>query len=94
MVNITLFEVHLDDSTLTANAPFSAESEEDAVAYGSEDDETESEDGGSGGPLVALVGFVFLVLVGVALRRFLGGDEDATEAVGEADAVTEVDIEA
>jgi hypothetical protein len=91
MVNITLFEVHLDDSTLTANAPFSAESGEAAAV---EDDETESEDGGSGGPLVALVGFVFLVVVGVALRRFLRGDEDATDEVGEADPVTEVDIEA
>ena len=93
MVNITLFEVHLEDSTLTANAPFSDESGDEAAEYGAED-ETEAEEGGSGGPLVALVGFVFLVLVGVALRRFLGEDEDATEEVGETDAVTEVDIEA
>lgn len=86
MVDITFLEVHLDDSTLTANAPFSStggESEEETEAEAEVEVEVEEgEGGGSSTLLAAIVGLVFLVVVGFLVRRYLRGgqlDERAAE---------------
>lgn len=73
MVEFTFLEIHLDDSSLTANAPYS-HGEKDVVAS----DEPPDEDGGSkkGGALAAIIGLVFLAVVAyLAKRKFLDGEE-------------------
>ncbi|WP_336133726.1 hypothetical protein [Natronomonas amylolytica] len=73
MVEFTFLEIHLDDSSLTANAPYS-HGEKDVVAG----DEPPDEDGGSkkGGALAAIIGLVFLAVVAyLAKKKFLDGDE-------------------
>lgn len=65
MVHLTLFEVHLEDSSFTANAPGSGKS-----------GESESSSGESGRRLApAIVGLVVLVGLGLAARRFMGGSD-------------------
>jgi hypothetical protein len=75
-MEVTLFEFHLEDSPLTAHAPFSgrasAEEEEESggLFSGSEDESTETED--SGGKLGALLALVLVVGLAVAARRLTG----------------------
>lgn len=74
MVEFTFLEIHLDDSSLTANAPYS-HGEKDVVAG----DEPPDEDGGSkkGGALAAIIGLVFLVAVAyLAKKKFLDGEAE------------------
>lgn len=73
MVEFTFLEVHLDDSSLTANAPYS-HGEKDVVAS----DEPPAEGGGSkkASALAAIIGLVFLAVVAyLAKQKFLDGDE-------------------
>jgi MYXO-CTERM domain-containing protein len=75
MVDITLFELHLDGAEFTANAPNSGV--EEAL-----DEESESESEGSGGPpfgLIAALALVALVGAAVAARR-LGGEGECDES--------------
>jgi hypothetical protein len=74
MVEFTFLEVHLDDSSLTANAPYS-HGEKDVVAS----DEPPAEPGGSkkGSALAAVVGLVFLAAVAyLAKKKFLDSEDD------------------
>jgi len=80
MVDLTILEVHLDGAEFTANAPFSDETESTSGGstggvFGTED-ESEMEDGESGGgagPLSVVFAFVGLIVLTVVLRRVLGG---------------------
>ncbi|WP_324662456.1 hypothetical protein [Haloarcula sediminis] len=67
MVDITLFELHLDGSEFTANAPGVGESDEA---------ETDTDDSG-GAPLglLAVLALVVLVVVAVAAKKLRGGDD-------------------
>lgn len=79
MVNITLFEVHLDDSTVSANAPFRGESSTDD----SDRPESKSTDGTSIQAVIgALIGLAFLAVAGAILRRKFAsrGGEPGLEA--------------
>lgn len=80
MVELTFFEVHLDDSQFTANAPFSDRGKDVAAS-----DEPLAEEGGrgKGSAVAALIGLVFLVAVAfVAKRKFGGDDVEETVDVG------------
>lgn len=78
MAKFTLLELHLEESDLTANAPYSR-SETDAV----DDDGTAADTSGSrGGTIFALlVGVAFSLAVAYLVRKKLssGGDEDENE---------------
>ena len=83
MVEITVLEVHLEDSELTATGPTPFGSGEKTVAAGGEPSDS---DGGSraGTALGALIGLAFLVVVAyLARRRGLDGDylDDLAERV-------------
>lgn len=73
MVNITLFELHLDDSNLTTNTPFSGRKKEVEAAG-----EPPGSESSSKGKLVgALVGVVFLAAVAFVVRKkVIGGGSD------------------
>lgn len=83
MVEITFLEIHLDDSSLTANAPYS-HGEKDVVAS----DEPPKEAGGSkkGSALAAIVGLAFLAAVAyLAKKKFLDETDEeflATDELG------------
>lgn len=92
MVEITFLEVHLDSANLTANAPFSSKSNEPEDADEREPGvELEVEDGSGGGGtlLAAVVGLVFLVVVGFLVRRYLRGGELGEIAEGGVDEFAE-----
>ena len=87
MVEITLFEFHLDGSELTANAPFSAAESPDEdpgglLPGGSDEDERgAADDGGRGlGPLPAIAVLVAVVVLFVVGRRLLGGEREPVPA--------------
>lgn len=69
MVDVTLLELHLEDASFSANAPFSRESDEGSESA------TEvplGEEGGGGGPSMLLLAVMALGLVGALgwwLRR-------------------------
>lgn len=70
MVDFTLFEVHLDDATFTANAPFSGSDDEsngDATATAS--------DGSGRGRLVALLAAFALAGAAAWVLRNRSADE-------------------
>jgi len=71
MAKVTLFELHLDGAEFTANAP----------AFGSAEEEAETESAESGGRLgsvlLAVGVLAVLAVVAVALKKRLGGSEDA-----------------
>ncbi|MHB9286410.1 hypothetical protein ACKVMT_05150 [Halobacteriales archaeon Cl-PHB] len=79
-MEITLFELHLDDSPVTAHAPFSgggrgseesADAEEGTTVDVETPDETASEDGGS--KMGAVVALLLVVGLAVAARRIMSG---------------------
>jgi len=76
MVEFTFLELHVEDSDLTANAPYSY-GEKDVDAGGDPPDDDAS---GRGRVVAAFVGLCFLVAVAYLVRtRVLGGDEEASE---------------
>ncbi|MFC6757853.1 MULTISPECIES: hypothetical protein [Haloarcula] len=86
MVDITIFELHLDGSEFTANAP----------GVGGSDD-TESDDSDSGGAplgLFAVLGLGVLVVAAVAAKRLSGGDGASDIEVGSRDEATGIETEA
>jgi len=75
MVELTFLELHVEDSDLTANAPYSY-GEKDVDAGGDPPDDAS----GRGRVVAAFVGLCFLVAVAYLVRtRVLGGDEGAAE---------------
>jgi hypothetical protein len=72
MVQITLFEFHLDDASLTANAPFSRDSEDpDPVDEGSDAPAATER---SAKPLLALLGVLAVGAAAVGIRRLRESD--------------------
>lgn len=73
MAKFTLLELHFDDSTVTANAPYSLGEKE--IGAG---DEPPEEDGGSkkGAVFAALIGLLFLVVVAYVAKRKVLDTED------------------
>lgn len=85
MAKFTLLEVHLEDASFTANAPYSGASGEEADSDGTADEDADgaaAADGDSGGRGKVLVGLVVVVAI-LALAylgsRRLGGDEDVPD---------------
>ncbi len=70
MVDLTILEIHLDDASFTATAPFSGEEADEAEAE-------ERADGGDDKPPIApfLAGLVVLVLIAAAVRKLVRSDE-------------------
>lgn len=84
MAKITLLELHLDDASLTANAPFSSRGKDVEAAEGPFDDETSSR---KGSLVAAVVGLVFLVAVAYVVRkRVLSGGTDEELEIDEIEA--------
>lgn len=80
--NVTLFELHLENSRFSANR--GAESEEEAESYEFEDEE---ESGGGIGRVFGVL--VFLAVVGLAVRRYRSGDGgDDLDGVDETEGVS------
>lgn len=88
MVDLTLFEIHLEDASFVANAPFSGNDEElTASAPSSGSDEQSSDDartsGDTGGPRKLLLGAIGLGLAGVVVwwfgRNTAPDTQDTTE---------------
>jgi len=82
MVELTLFEVHLDGAEFTANAPFSSADAEEADDADWEvlggDEGGESEDAGGGpNPGKAVFAVVLAVVLAVVIKKVLGGGGDA-----------------
>lgn len=73
MAKFTLLELHLDESPLTANAPYSFGEKE--IGAG---DEPSEEDGESkkGAVFAALIGLVFLAVVAYVVKRKVLDTED------------------
>jgi len=70
MVDITLFELHLDGSEFTANAP--------GVGGSDEDETAESDSGGAPLGLFAVLALVVLLVAAIAAKKMGGSDETAT----------------
>ena len=94
MAKFTLLEVHLEDASFTANAPYSGTGGENVDDEGAEDGSDEDATAGaddSGGPGKALVGLLVVVAI-LALAylgsRRLGGDEDVPDVAVEGDLET------
>ena len=81
--NVTLVELHLENSRFSAPRGAEAEEEEASVEV-----EIEEESGG-GGIGRALGVLVFLAIVGFAVRRFRSGDDGGEEfGVGETEGIS------
>ena len=93
MAKFTLLELHFDDSTLTANAPYSRGEKE--ISAGDEPvDETETDGSNTGAVFAALIGLVFLATIAYVVKtRVLGGDDEALES-GDDELVELDDIDA
>jgi hypothetical protein len=74
MAKITLFELHLDGSEFTANAPWSGASERGETA----DEATETEDSGAPVGLFAVAAVLVLVVLAVVVRK-VRGDTDIND---------------
>jgi len=84
-MDLTIFEVHLDDASFTANAPFSGPDEAESVE---EDAAPAAADSDSGRPSVLpfVIGLAFLAAVGYLVRRRRNGGDDIVQ--------TEIETEA
>jgi hypothetical protein len=76
VVKLTFIELHVDEATMTANAPFSSGSDEMVSDTAGADDTGEATDSGGGLPLVGL-GLLVAVVLAVAVW-VLGDDETET----------------
>ncbi|MFC7068337.1 hypothetical protein [Halobaculum lipolyticum] len=97
MADLTLFELHVHDgldfspsSVIGGGADDAAEAVESA-GDGTEIDIDGDEESGSGAgrAVGALIGLVFLVLAGVAVRKLMSDDLDAIEELEEMDETVE-----
>ena len=86
MVQITFLEVHLDDASFSAAAPFSGSTAEDATSAtdgetntGDETDDAAALGTEDSGPpkkaVAAIAGLVGLVVIAALVRYLRGGDE-------------------
>ena len=93
MVNITLFEIHLDEAVFEANAPFAGESDEEAAesAIGTEAEPTSDEGDGPPAVVPLVMGLVVLVALAAILRKLRGGDDE--DDFDEGEGVDTVDVE-
>lgn len=91
MAEFTLLKVQLDDSTFTANAPFSG-SETGETTGDEADAETESADtsGGALPVVAALVGLLALAAVAVLVKKRRSTEEPSVHAA-ESEEVVELD---
>ena len=79
MAKFTLLELHLDDSTLTANAPYSR-GEKEITAGDEPVDETEADGSNAGAVFAALIGLVFLAAVAYVVKtRVIEGDDELAD---------------
>jgi hypothetical protein len=86
MVEFTFLEIHLDDSSLTANAPYSHGEKE--VTASDEPPAADETGGGSKkkNALAAVIGLVFLAAVAyLAKRKFLEEGDELEELLGDED---------
>lgn len=74
MVKLTFLEVHLEGSSVTANAPFSDRDEEPTAAPESEPEADAGSAGGRRGVAV-VVGLLFLLALAALARRRLADGE-------------------
>lgn len=79
MVEITLFEVNVEEGSFAANLPFSSGSPGSEDETETEDEATaiDEEDGGGGSKGLVLLGvFVSLIVATAAVKYLTGDDED------------------
>ena len=74
MAEFTFLKLQLDDASFTANAPLSGSEGDEADGDGDE-----TEESGSVSLLPFFVGLLFLLVVAVAVKKFLGGDDELPE---------------
>jgi len=88
MSKYTLLEIHLDGSSITANAPFSNAEDPETTEDGRGSDDDSDEGGLPVVPIVALL--AVLAVVAVAAKKLLSGEvpDDL-----EVDAEAEIDVE-
>lgn len=78
MAEFTFLKLQFDDVSFAANAPFSAGDEAKGEAGEDEDDDSRA-------ILPLVLGLVFLVVVAVVVKKFLGGDSELPAIDAEAD---------
>lgn len=74
MVDVTLLELHMENSPFDLNMPFSAASS--AEDEDDEDGAVADDASGGRGKIAAGVGFVVVAIVAVGLAKYLGGDDE------------------
>jgi len=75
MVDITLVELHLEDSAFDLQMPFSAAGDGDGSTDDDDDAAVDAESEGPGKGLAAVAVLVVLVVV-AALAKYLSGDDE------------------
>ena len=75
MAEFTLLKLQFDDASFTANAPLSGEGDE------SEGDAETDDSDSSPSILPFFVGLLFLLVLGVAAKKVLGGSDDDVESL-------------
>lgn len=92
-MELTLFEFHLDEPSLSATAPFSGQSNPDESDGSEASSSGESESAGDSGsrtpsPVRFVLGLVLLVGLAYGARRLLGSDSEPFEEEVEPEPVT------
>ena len=89
MVDITIFELNIEDGSFSANLPFGSP-EEDSEVEGDEDGAGVADDADGGGSkgLVLLGVLVFLIIATAVVKYLTGGDSEDEEVVDEPPAAT------
>jgi len=80
MTEITLLKLQVDDATFTAHAPFSNTKSDEADESTGESDQSESDDESDSKLAPLAVGVVFLVVLAVLFRKFLGESDSDSES--------------
>lgn len=81
-MDLTILEVHLDDASFSANAPFAGREDHDESDSEPTGESGHAAEGRSVAPLV--VGLVVLAVAALAARKLLGGDSGEIESVADA----------
>lgn len=76
MAKFTLLEVHLEGSSLTANAPFSSDDSGAAPSAKSVPEPESGAESSSRRGVATVVGLLFLVAVALAVRKWFAEDEE------------------